>query len=553
MDDTVLLPSNLRRLCEEFEQDFPDLLSQTLDLEPLLYPQYRGKPLEFVREVLRQKLTPDQEQILSCLEVAPYRVLAKAGHNVGKTMAAACAVLYWHLTRAPCIIVTTAPKKEQVRDLLWKEIRRLAPSAVRFAGAKACRIDRGAANDFVVGTTAQGGTEFQGQHEESMLFVFDEAVGVDDEFWEAAETMFGGKGHAWLCLFNPTDTASKAYREEHADRPQEEGWHVVTLSCLSHPNILRALDGQDPQIPAAVQLPRLSRMLADWSDRIDPKDAGPLDVEWPPGSNTFYRPGPIAECRLLGRWPSQSFYSVWGDRLWQAAIEARLTYDRSDMPVFGCDVARFGDDYTEIHGRRGFCSIHHEAHNGWDGVQVAARLKELARESCVEWVGQEYISGEPAWRETIAKRVRLVVDDTGGIGGVYEILARDGWNVTPINANSNAMMDLEYSDIRSELWFIVRDLAKAGKLDLHRLSKDSLATLRTQAMAQTWKVDAAGRRKCLPKDEIKDTLKRSPDSMDAMNLAYYPVNASIPTVHQPQAKPSVMNRDRGRARSRLGL
>jgi hypothetical protein len=585
---------------------YPELAMLRVEMPAALYPDYAGRPVEFVKDVLHQSLTPQQAQILEGLERAPYRVLAKAGHNVGKTMAAACAVLYWHLTRSPCIIITTAPKLEQVRDLLWKEIRRLAPAGlVQFAGPKALRIER-AADDFAAGTTAREGVGFAGHHGPSLLFIFDEAVGVEDQFWEVAETMFGGHGHAWLCLFNPTDTASRAYREEHADRPAEEGWTVVTLSCLEHPNIVEELAGRAPPIPAAVRLRRLTRMLTDWSDPIRAEDATATDLYWPPdrpcscklpkmgdldspqpvgtkgtyiGSSetlftpdmngtdatvpcprcdgtgvirgTWLKPGPIAECRLLGRWPSQSFYSVWGDRLWSAACEARLDWTALDLPVIACDVARFGDDNSAIHCRRASCSYHHEEHNGWDGVQVASRLKELAREGMRD-VTPDWDKAEPEWRERVARKATFVVDDTGGIGEVYGLLARDGWNVIPINSSWTAHLDLEYGDIRSELWFNARGRAKRGELDLHRLPERVRAELRTQAMAQTWKVDGDGRRLCHPKDVIKKELKRSPDGLDALNLAYYSVGAALPQVVERQAK-TLTNRDSQRERARRRL
>jgi hypothetical protein len=40
-------------------------------------------------------------------------------------------------------------------------------------------------------------------------------------------------------------------------------------------------------------------------------------------------------------------------------------------------------------------------------------------------------------------------------------------------------------------------------------------------MAPTWKLDAEGRRVVEPKDKIKERLGRSPDGLDALNLAYY--------------------------------
>jgi hypothetical protein len=39
-------------------------------------------------------------------------------------------------------------------------------------------------------------------------------------------------------------------------------------------------------------------------------------------------------------------------------------------------------------------------------------------------------------------------------------------------------------------------------------------------MAPTWKLDSDGRRVVEPKDKTKERIKRSPDDVDGMNLAY---------------------------------
>src|SRR5205085_6735740 len=109
-----------------------------------------------------------------------------------------------------------------------------------------------------------------------------------------------------------------------------------------------------------------------------PGDQGVGDFEFPPGSGRWFRPGSLAESRMLGRWPSQGSGSVWSEALWNAALVA-VDVPESEPTVIGCDVARFGDDDTVIFVRRGPCVLHHEAHNGWSTAQTAGRLKELCR------------------------------------------------------------------------------------------------------------------------------------------------------------------------------
>ena len=44
--------------------------------------------------------------------------------------------------------------------------------------------------------------------------------------------------------------------------------------------------------------------------------------------------------------------------------------------------------------------------------------------------------------------------------------------------------------------------------------------MKLQALAPKWKLDSAGRRVVEPKDVTKEKIGRSPDDMDAVNLAY---------------------------------
>jgi hypothetical protein len=46
-------------------------------------PDYRGRPVEYCEERLGVQLTPAQEEIARLLVRPPYKVLVRAGHNVG--------------------------------------------------------------------------------------------------------------------------------------------------------------------------------------------------------------------------------------------------------------------------------------------------------------------------------------------------------------------------------------------------------------------------------------------------------------------------------------
>lgn len=460
--------------------------------------QYRDNPIRYGRNELGVRWWRKQREVARAL-LSNQRVMVRASHSVGKTHLAGGLVNWFYDISNPGIVLTTAPTSQQVKDLLWAEVRKQRKGGDLYP--KAPRMES-APNHYAVGYTARDSDAFQGRHEESLFIIFDEAVGIAAEFWEGANGMLTSGTLNWfLAIYNPTETASAAYDEEQID-----GNHVIQISALDHPNIYAELRGWKPPIPQAVSLSWVQERIDRWCEQIDPADATPDDIEWPPKSGEFYKPGPLFESRVMGRWPTSATSAVWSEAVFTAAAEAKL--DEPDvMPEVGCDVARFGDDYTSIHTRRGMVSLAHETHNGWDTVRVAERLMTVA--------------GELGKHASVdRKRVPLKIDDDGVGGGVVDYLRSSSYNVQPINAGSASHDPTRYRNRRSEMWFDVMNLAKDGLLDLSRLDKTSLSNIRRQCMAPKWKVIAGGQREVEPKEQTKKRLRRSPDDADAMNLAY---------------------------------
>ncbi|KPL80380.1 hypothetical protein SE18_24785 [Herpetosiphon geysericola] len=458
---------------------------------------YAHDPVAYAREVLGEVWWTKQELIARSLLTPPYRTLVKACHKVGKTHLGGGLVNWWYDSFDPGLVLTTAPTDRQVRDLLWKEVRMQRRGRSGFTGPKSPRLES-SPDHFAYGFTAKDGDSFQGHHSPHTLFIFDEAVGVASVFWETAESMFN-EGGAWLAIFNPTDTSSQAYAEELSG-----GWHVISMSVLEHPNILAELQGFPPPFPSAIRLSRVDTLLKKWCRALSPEEPKrATDILW---RDAWYRPGPIAEARLLGRWPSQATNNVWSDGAFQVAES--LILPTNDEPCeLGCDVARYGDDYTEIHVRRGGHSLYHEAANGWSTVETAGRLKQLANE-----YGR--LCGVDG------RAIAVKIDDDGIGGGVVDLA--DGYTFLGVSGARTAYDPEKYPNRRSELWFSVADRAMEQRLSFVALDAETRRELRRQAMAPTWKQDSQGRRVVEPKADTKKRIKRSPDGMDAVNLAYAP-------------------------------
>ena len=424
------------------------------------------------------------------------RVLVQASHSIGKSHVAAGLAL-WHFDIfRPGLTITTANTLDQVKDVLWKEIRTQAPKHLKphFAPA-ACRLFT-APDHFAVGYTATEASAFQGRHESRVLIIFDEATGIESQFWDAALSMLtgGGKECRFLAICNPTDTASRMYEE-----CQNGDYEVISVSAMDHPNVQADLEGRPRPIPGAVTAEWIGQCVRQWCTQISNDDRQAGDVRW---DDYWWRPGPEFESRVLGRWPSTENTGVWSEALWNACMEKK---PMPDLPLeIGCDVARFGDDWTAVVARRGGCAIFHDRRSKQALDQTAGWLKELC--------GKYAKKGEDP-------RSVCVKIDADGLGSSL-IDFKGGFNFVPIQASNKPIDARRYPNRRSELWFNTAEMARKNELDFTRLNKGSLTILRRQLMAPKWKVDSAGRRLVEKKEQTKQTIGGSPDDADALNLAF---------------------------------
>lgn len=451
---------------------------------------YQRDPILYAKHELHVEWWSKQQEIARAL-VEHGRVFVKAGNGPGKSFLAAGLVNWFYDCFRPGVCLTTAPTGQQVKDVLWKEIRvqrkgrpGLQPKAPRLEDA---------ANHYAAGYTAESPEAFQGRHDENLFIIFDEATGIDGEFWDASNGM---QPKFWLVLLNPTDTASRAYEEE-----LKEGWHTITLNGFEHPNVIAGLEGRDPPFPqSSLTVHWVRERVKEWCSLVPPEDRRIGDIEF---DGMLYRPGPLFESRVLGRWPTAGSTSVWNELLWREALISR---EIPNLPfALACDVARFGDDFTSIMAGHGGCAVHHETHNGWDTVQTSGRLIQLANQ-----FGKQ-LNIDP-------KIIPIRVDDDGVGGGVTDQGKANGYRFEPCSGASKAYEADLYPNRRSEVWFVGTQMAADQRIDLSRLSDDSKHLLRKQAMAPTWKLDSQGRRVVEPKTDTKKRIGRSPDDMDAFNL-----------------------------------
>lgn len=484
---------------------------------------YRGKYQAYCIEVLGFAPTDQQVELVEAISRPPYRSLARAGHGVGKSRAAASAISYLYDTLDPCMVVSTGPREESVKNIIWRELHDLRARA----GLGGFKTDvslelRSSPQHFALGMTAKDAYAFQGKHLLRNYFVLDEAEGIKPEFWDAAQSMMMGESYGLLAIYNPYTTACRAYEEEMAGNCT-----VTVISCLDHPNIALQLAGEPPAIPSAVTLDWIMSELKMFSEAVSEGEAYDGCFQFPPATACkkvravypprWWRITPRIAIRVFGRWPPEGHDTVWNEGLFHRCRGNRLAIQDHWRTAIGCDVARFGDDLTEIIVRRGPCVVHMEAHSGWSAARTCGRLKAL----CHEYRGPED-----------QRRVRVFVDEPG-MGGAGVVDHADGFHFLGINPAWGLSENPEEAcyNVRAKLWLDTRVIAQEGLLDLSRLTGDQARELQRQLLVQTYDFKpGTGKIFLTEKSKIKAMLKRSPDTADALNLCFCQIEPGTETV-----------------------
>ena len=159
----------------------------------------------------------------------------------------------------------------------------------------------------------------------------------------------------------------------------------------------------------------------------------------------------------------------------------------------GVDVARMGNDRTELVKRQGFKEIARETYTKLRTTEVAEEGKQMA-------------GGD--------KSILIKVDDTGVGGGVTDDLMKDGYNVMPINFGSKAVDPNKYVNYISEAWFHMAEIMP----EIELIEDNELLM---ELSNRAWKMDAKGRRAVESKDDYKKRGYRSPDKADGTILCFY--------------------------------
>ena len=199
---------------------------------------YADHPVEFVEDVIGAKPDTEQAKILRSLAANPMTAV-RSGHGIGKSAVQAWAIIWFICTRPYPKIPCTAPTQHQLYDILWAEVSkwlRSNPALQREIIWTQERVYMAGAKEewFAVARTSNTPDALQGFHSESLLFIIDEASGVDDKVFEPVLGALSTEGARLLMCGNPTQLQGFFYDAFHKNRAE---YHTIHVDDRNSPRV----------------------------------------------------------------------------------------------------------------------------------------------------------------------------------------------------------------------------------------------------------------------------------------------------------------------------
>lgn len=485
------------------------------------HTEYQKRPVEWIVEKLEVPLATlkwslndgygshkwdgDKDPIIMLLEALARGedVGVESATGVGKTFIAACIVLWFLACFEDSIVITAAPKEDQLLLHIWKEVGNLwnkfekhFPQAelltgkIRMKPAEADR-EKWAATAFVcgVGADEESATKAQGFHAVHMLWITEETPGVHRAIMNAIAGTRTDDHNIHLALGNPN------HRQDELHRFCASKWvKNIRISAYDHPNIV----SKKPVIPGAIGPRRLKERIEDYGrgsrlylsriQGISPAEAEDALIKW-------------EWCVAAAeRWKDQSF------RIGTAAL--------------GVDVANSEDgDKGAIARWDGACCTEVEDFACPDANELGRRVVAEMNDRGIDQrqVGVDSVGvGAGAVNEArrLGKKVRQISSGTKAIPRLDTDLMWAETNVpgqeSRLEQTGPRVVEVErFGCLRDQVWWWMREDLRKGTCALP-FDEELFQDLTTPTVRYD-----GGKIRVESKDEIQKRLRRSPNKGDA--------------------------------------
>ena len=404
-----------------------------------------------------------------CESVRDYpRTACKAAHSVSKSFTSARIAIWFLHAFPPALVLTTAPTFNQVRNILWREIRDAYAKARRPLLGRPLDTgieiaDRWYALGFKAADTNPD--RFAGFLAPHILVFKDEASGLHANVHEALDSTLSSGFARELMIGNPIHASGDFYEAFHRKRAL---YNTITIAARDTPNFR----GRGIVRPYLI--------TPEWAEekRIEHGE-----------ESAYYL------SRVAAEFPRQGTDALIA-LTWCERAKEREAEDRGGEVEIGVDVARFGDDESGYYVRCGRDILRGKFWKGHDTTFTVGEVKSVAEE--------------------FGSRVRVIRVDVVGVGaGVADQLRALGFPVLDVNVGVAPRNEKKFGNLKAELYWELRAILREGALN----GLDDEETI-SQLVGVKYLYDARGRLVIERKEDAKRRGVASPDRAEALLLAY---------------------------------
>ena len=462
---------------------------------------YQSDPHAWLSDVLGKRWYSKQEEIVNDF-MASSRTAVKSANGCGKSAVVADLITWIVATGEPrdTLCIVSAPTLSQIEKVIFAYLKvnkgladvRQQPIHGRITETLAWKLDGDNGAEFLVFGKRPSDQDivssFQGTRKRNTFVFLDEAGGLPQDMFTAAEAVATGAGSRILAIGNP-DRRGTEFHRIFTDPRLSQDWSLHTISAFDLPTFT----GESV-----------------YADEEDQKNflSGLTSVEWVDHKKRAWGEDSARyKAKVLGEFPDEADNTFFPQNVLDVAFDTVIEADGAVRPVLGLDVARFGSDENVLFENVGGRVRKVDAWSKLDLIDTARRVHAHAQR-----VGAEVVN----------------VDVNGVGGGVVDSLVRldefaDAvYSVGAINGSTSSPDPTRWLNARAWHYDTFREMMADGKLDLDYDDNE----LREELISQTYKFSPRGSIQMTSKDEMKKSGLSSPDSLDAAILSTIDMTSS---------------------------
>lgn len=434
-------------------------------------PASEYRPAAFQPFEPGRHITWQQWLILRAVEYAlagkaPKRISIRSGHGIGKS-AILSMLIPWFLfcykdSQIPC----TAPTSDQIHDILWKELakwKKKLPAQVQDKfewTSDYMRVTESPETWFARARTArkEQPEALAGVHADNVMYLADEASGIDDAIFNTAEGALTNENILFLMISNGTRLLGYFYDSHHKDA---ENWQLLAFNSEESPIVDKAY---------------VSRIISKFG-----KDSDDYRV------------------RVLGEFPVADAMDDKGYVPLVLQEDVRQIHDAAfsggTQKFLGVDPSGEGDDETTWVLRDDF------------------KAKVLAKEkiSNSKSIAQKTMT---LMEEHDIPPRNVFIDNFGEGANVAQEIALAGYRINAVNVGDKADEEERFMNKRAEnFWRVKQWLRKGGEL-VYNSGWDELLVIRYRA-------ELSGKLRIMSKKEMREMGIKSPNIADGLMLTFH--------------------------------